>query len=201
MSKDHLTIYKKKKWITNEISRKIVHLLRSQNNCIISTSKSINFDNSLLNCRIEGLNNNKPDLFIVDLNLNLKKKLLLNKLIKKRKTYLITKKKNIKRSNIFKKKGYKIILVDNLKEKKDFNLLFKKIYRLGYSRIFVESGLSFLNILIKNQLLHDLYIFKSHIKLGKYGKNNDTSKYLKKILAKRIIINLNKDTLYKKEFY
>jgi len=201
LSKDYLTINKKKKWITNEISRKIVHLLRSQSNCIISTSKSINFDNSLLNCRIEGLNNNKPDLFIVDLNLNLKKKLLLNKLIRKRKTYLITKKKNFQKSNVFKKKGYKIILIDELKEKKDFNLLFKKIYRLGYSRIFVESGLSFLNILIKNNLLHDLYIFKGHIKLGKYGKNNGTSKYLKKILAKKIFINLNEDKLYKKEFY
>ena len=39
----------------------------------MSTSKTINYDNSLLNCRIEGLSNNKPDLFILDLNLNLKK--------------------------------------------------------------------------------------------------------------------------------
>ena len=30
------------------------------------TSKS-NSDDSLLNCRIDGLNNNKPDLFIIDL--------------------------------------------------------------------------------------------------------------------------------------
>ena len=40
---------------------------------ILSTSKSINSDNSLLNCRINGLNNYKPDLFIIDLNLKLKK--------------------------------------------------------------------------------------------------------------------------------
>ena len=29
---------------------------------LVSTSKSINKDNSFLNCRINGLNNNKPDL-------------------------------------------------------------------------------------------------------------------------------------------
>ena len=80
--------------------------MRSESDCIFSTSKSINKDNSLLNCRIEGLNYYKPDLFIVDLNLKLKKNLFLNKIIKKRKTYIITKKENSKKSIIYKKKGF-----------------------------------------------------------------------------------------------
>ena len=62
ISKDYFTIRKKNKWITNERSRKIAHLIRSRNDCIFSTSKAINKDNSLLNCRIDGLNNSKPDL-------------------------------------------------------------------------------------------------------------------------------------------
>ena len=73
ISKDFFTINKKTKWITNEASRKIVHVLRNKFNAIVSTSKSINKDNSLLNCRIEGLENNKPNLFIIDMNLKLKK--------------------------------------------------------------------------------------------------------------------------------
>ena len=85
VSKDYQTINKKKKWITNNTSRKIVHVLRSKYDCIISTSKTINIDNPLLNCRIKGLNNEKPDLFIIDLNLILKKKLKLNNLLKKKK--------------------------------------------------------------------------------------------------------------------
>ena len=96
ISKDYFTINKNDKWITNDFSRKITHLIRSQHDGIISTSKSINYDNALLNCRIEGLNEFKPDLFIVDLNLKLKKNLLLNKILKKRKTYLITYKTNAK---------------------------------------------------------------------------------------------------------
>ena len=72
------------------------------------------------NCRINGLNNNKPDLFIIDLNLKLKKKLSLNNLLKKRKTYLVTSKNNSKKAMIYKKMGYKIVLINNLKSKNDF---------------------------------------------------------------------------------
>ena len=64
----------------------------------------------------------------------------------------------------------------------------------------IESGLTFLNNLIKNRVLHDLYIFKSSKKLGKHGKNNSTSRYLKNIRSKLLNINLNGDNLLKKEF-
>ena len=64
----------------------------------------------------------------------------------------------------------------------------------------IETGLTFLNNLIKNKMINDLYIFKSNKKLGKNGKNNDTSKYLKKIHPKLLTINLNGDKLLKKNF-
>ena len=154
----------------------------------------------MLNCRINGLNNFKPDLLIIDLKLKLKKNLILNKIIKKRRTFLITDIKNKQKAQIYKRNGYKIIYINSLKNKKDFNLLYKKLYKIGYSRIFVETGLVFLNTLIKNKLINDLYIFKSNNILGKKGKNNTTSKYLKNISSKPISINLNNDKLYKKEF-
>ena len=200
ISKDYLTINKKNRWITNHSSRKIVHLLRNKYNCILSTSKSINYDNSLLNCRIDGLNTNAPDLFIIDLKLRLKKNLLLNNIVKKRKTYIITSKKNANKTLAYKKLGFKIILIDRLVNKNDFYLLYRKIYRLGYSRILIESGLSFLNNLLKNKVLQNLFIFKSDYKLGKNGSNNDTAKYLKALTTKLVKINLNGDKLFKKEF-
>ena len=94
ISKDYFTVNKKNKWVTNGLSRNIVHLLRNSYDCILSTSKSINHDDSLLNCRINGFDNNKPDLFIIDLKLKLKKKLILNNYLKVRKTFLITSKTN-----------------------------------------------------------------------------------------------------------
>ena len=200
ISKDYFSINKKGKWITNIFSRKITHLLRSKHDGILSTSKSINYDNSLLNCRIEGLNNHKPDLFIIDLNLKLKKNLLLNKILKKRKTYLITYKTNLKKAQTYKKKGYKIIYINSLENKNDFKSLYEKIYKMGYSRVLVETGLTFLNNLIKNKIIDDLYIFKTNFNLKKKGKNNATLKYLKNISSKPISINLDNDKLYKKEF-
>tara|TARA_A100000164_G_C21811107_1_gene725558 strand:- start:12 stop:1085 length:1074 start_codon:yes stop_codon:yes gene_type:complete len=201
LSKDYFTINKKKRWITNSMSRRIVHLFRSKNDSILSTSKSINFDNSLLNCRIDGLNRFKPDLFIVDFNLKLKKNLLLNNLIKKRRTYLITNKKNQKKARIYRNLGYKLIFVNSLIHKEDFISLYKKIYSLGYSSVFIESGLTFINTLIHNKLIHNLYIFKSDNKLGRHGTNNTSLKYIKKKSLKLIKINLKNDKLFKKEFH
>ena len=66
ISKDYFTKNKKSKWITNIYSRKRSHLILSMYNCIISTSKSINDDNSLLTCRINGLEKKSPDLIILD---------------------------------------------------------------------------------------------------------------------------------------
>ena len=154
-----------------------------------------------MNCRIKGLENFNPDLFIIDLNFNLKKKLSINNLINYRKTYLITKKENEKKVIFLKKKGFKIIFIKSLKSKNDFKIFFKYIYKLGYRRAFFETGLTFLNSLLSHKLINNLYIFKNNIMLKKSGLNNSSNKYLKKIkLDKKIKINLNDDSLYKKEF-
>jgi len=201
ISKDFYSINRRSKWITNKQSKKVVHLLRSKNDCIFSTSKSINIDNSLLNCRLNGLDNFKPDLFIIDLNLKLKKKLLINNMLKKRKTFLITSEKNKNKINFFKKKGYKVIYIKSLVSKNDFRKMFQIVFNLGYSRFFFETGLTFLNTLLNFKLLNYLYVFQSNTMLNKNGLNNSTLKYLKKIkFNKRIKVNLNNDSLYRKEF-
>ena len=41
LSKDYLTISKKKKWISNNRSRKLTHLLRTKYHALLSTSKSM----------------------------------------------------------------------------------------------------------------------------------------------------------------
>ena len=53
---------------------------------------------------------------------------------------------------------------------------------MGYGRILIEAGLTFLNNLLKDKLINNLYIFKSDNKLGKNGKNNSPSRLLRNIL-------------------
>ena len=174
------------------------HIIRSKYDCILSTSETINRDNSLLNCRIDGLDNSNPGLIIIDRKLKLKKNLKMFNLINKRKTYIFTADKNFKKIQFFKKKGIKVFHLINLDSRKDFDLLIEKIYKLGFRRILVESGLRFLNTLIKLRLINYIYIFKSNSNLRNTGFNN-SSNYLIKRLNKtqEIKINLDGEKLYR----
>ena len=198
ISKDFSTISKKNKWITNSRSRKVSHLIRSKYDCIISTSASINKDNSLLNCRIKGLNNFKPDLVIIDRKLRLKKNLALYSLTKKRKTYLFTTSSNSKKISFLKKKNIKIIKLNSLLTKDDFFNLFRKLFQLGKRRVLIESGLIFLNQLLKMNFINNLYIFKSNTKLRSNGFNNSKINLIKNLkILKQVNVNLNNDKLLK----
>ena len=198
ISKDFSTISKKNKWITNSRSRKVSHLIRSKYDCIISTSASINKDNSLLNCRIKGLNNFKPDLVIIDRKLRLKKKLDLYSLAKKRKTYLFTTLNNSKKISFLKKRNIKVIKLNSLLTKDDFLKLFRKLFQIGKRRILIESGLVFLNQLLKINFINNLYIFKSNTKLKSNGFNNSKKNLIKNLkILKQVNVNLNNDKLLK----
>ncbi len=197
VSKDFFSINKKNKWITNFRSRQVAHLIRSKYDCIVSTSYSVNKDNSLLNCRIEGLNNNKPDLIIIDRYLKLKKNLrLLNSSIR-RKIYIFTLSNNKKKISFLKKKKIKIIKIKKLEDKTDFENLFKLIMKIGKGRVLIETGLIFLNQLFKYKLINNLYLFKSNKFLYLNGSNNQNINFIKKLKIKnKINVNLDDDKLY-----
>ena len=198
ISDDYFTVNKKSKWITNERSRLVSHLIRSKYDCIISTSKTINKDNALLNCRIKGLESFQPDLVIVDRHLKIKKSLKLLKLNKLRKTYIITSSNNHKKINYLKKKRFIIIKIKSFDEKKDFRYFKNKLFKIGKRRILVESGLIFLNKLLNFKLINNLFIFKSDFPLKDHGFNNTKKNFLKRYkLGDFIKVNLNNDKLFK----
>ena len=69
---------------------------------------------------------------------------------------------------------------------------------MKYSRILIESGLTFMNFLIKNKFMNNLYIFKTLHKLNQNGINYSRSNLIKKIkLNNKINVNLFGDRLYK----
>lgn len=198
VSNDYYTIKLKDKWITSELSRKRVHLIRSQYDAIISTSKSINIDNSILNCRLNGFEYHRPNLIIIDLKLKIKKNLNIFRDRSKRKITIVTNISKGKKFEFLKSKGIKFIFVKNLSSTYDFNNFLKILEKKGYYRILVESGLIFLNQLLRKKLINNLYLFQSPFNLGKKGSNNTTNLILKRIkLNKKINVNLNGDKLYK----
>ena len=200
LSKDFFTIDKRQKWITNIKSRKLGNFLRSRYNCLLTTSKTVNDDNPMLDCRVEGLEKKTPTLIILDRFFNIKLNLKIFKL-KERKIIVFVTKSNLKKEIFLKKKGIKII---KLIQKKDnyINLkkIFNKIKELGFNRILVESGGTFISQLLRYRFIKNFYLFQSAKNLRSQGTNNNNISLIKEIKISqknKIKVNLNDDSLYK----
>ncbi len=168
-SKDNY-IYTKSRIITNKHSRSFSHLLRYKNQAILTSSKTLNIDNSKLNCRLEGLESFSPIRFILDKNLILKKKSYLVKSAKSLKTYIFYNKKNNKKKNFLIKSGIKLIH-SQLNKNNQFDLknILKKISNIGINSLLVEGGAKLTDSFLKDKLFNEFYLFKSPVKLGKKG--------------------------------
>jgi len=199
ISKDSYTINRKERWITNSRSRKIGNFMRSKYDCLVTTSQTINDDNPYLDCRIEGLEKKSPDLIIIDRTLNLKKNSRIFKK-KNRKIYLLTTSLNKNRENSLKKKGVKIIKFLQKKNSSfDLKNIFYIIKKLGFNRILIESGITFLNKLLRHNLIKNFYLFKSSKSLRRSGYNNFSllDNNVKISIKNKIKVNLDHDILYK----
>ena len=189
ISKDYYTINKKRGWITNNFSRSRVHLLRSMHDCIVTSSKTIIKDNSNLTCRILGLENESPTRVILDKKLSIPVNSNVFKNTRIRHTIIFYNKFNKKKFDKLKKLGVKLFKSPLFK---DGNLNLKsilyKVKVLGFSRIFLESGLKLTTNFLANNLVDDFYLFISNKKLGKNGANN-IKKYIKSLLKNKKLIN------------
>lgn len=138
-------INKESKWITNELSRKYVQKLRSENQAIMSASGTILKDNPLLNVRDK--NKKSPIRIIFDPN----NKIPLN-------------------YNVFKDDKVRIILINNSKINcpdyieqinfsGSFDELFQELYKKEIYSIMVEAGCGFNSLLLKNKEVDEINHF------------------------------------------
>tara|TARA_X000001036_G_scaffold435119_1_gene475744 strand:- start:603 stop:1712 length:1110 start_codon:yes stop_codon:yes gene_type:complete len=195
----------KSKTITNEYSRKTSHILRSKNDGILITAKTLIDDNPKLDCRILGLEKFSPTKIILDRNLITP--LNSNIFLKPRRSRIIIfhNIKNNPKINLLRKKKVLTIFLD-LDKKGKFNLkkIFNKLYELNISRLLIEGGKKFTEELLKNSLIDEFYLFRSDKKILSNGKIN-VSKLLKKINIKcknkkNITTNLSGNTLTRYNF-
>ena len=171
-SKDFFTS-SKKKFITNEYSRKVSHLFRYYCDAILVSSKTANTDNSVLSCRLQGLDKYSPRRLIIDRALKIKKTSPIINDNRRKNTIIFHNSKDKKKINYIKSKGVKLSYVD-LDASGWINLrkVFFKVYGLGISTIIVEGGKLLTRTLLKNKLINEFYLFKSNKNLKKLGKNN-----------------------------
>ena len=189
ISKDFFTINKNNKWITNKFSRGRVHLIRSNHDCIMTSSKTIINDNPRLTCRIDGLKNRSPSRIILDNKL----KISLSSRIIKEATYYRTiifynkfNKKKIKQLKNLNIKLFKlpVDVANNL----DLREVLIKAKELGFYRILLESGMKLTSNFLYKNLVDDFNLFISNKNLGNNGESN-IKKHLKILLKNKKSIN------------
>ena len=156
----------KERWITNQLSRKLSHYLRAKSDCMLVGGSTVIKDNPLLNCRISGLEKSTPDLFILDSNLILNKKLNIFK-VKNRKIFIFYNNQKVKKLNTI--SGLKYIHIKQKDGKLDLNLVLNKIAKMGYNSVLVEGGRKLNTSLFKGDAIDQLLWFKSSKKYGSNG--------------------------------
>ena len=171
-SKDYY-ISSKNKFITNQYSRKVSHLLRYYFDAILVSSKTSNSDNSVLSCRLQGLEKYSPRRLIIDKELKIIKTSPIINDYRRKSTIIFHNSKDKKKIKYFKSKGIKLDYVDlDPNGRLNLNKVFSKAYSFGISSIIVEGGKLLTESLLKNKLINEFYLFKSNKNLKKLGKNN-----------------------------
>ena len=143
--------------ITNKLSNKVVHLIRSKYDAILIGANTLKIDNPKLNCRIKGLSHLSPIRVILLTKLDIKENLEIFKNCKKIKTILFSKEGNPAKIKSLTKKGVKIFIL----KKKDYNLkrILEILAELGISNLLVEGGQKFLAHSFKKNFVTNYYFF------------------------------------------
>ena len=191
ISRDYYAINKKNKNITNKFSRGRAHLMRSYHDCLITSSKTIIDDNPRLTCRIKGLQNRSPSRIILDNELKIP---ISSRIIKESfhfPTIIFYNKNNKAKMRLLKKlkvKIYKIPL--DIHGDLDLKKSLLRAKELGYSRIFLESGIKLISNFLSQNLIDEFKLFISDTNLGNNGDANFKKYY-------RLFLNEKKNIIEK----
>jgi len=170
ITKDFYTKNKHKKWITNKFSRGRVHLLRSIHDCVMTSSNTVIEDNPRLTCRIKGIKNRSPNKIILDNKLKIGINSNVIKDSKFNQTIIFYNKINKKKIKLLKRLNIKLYRIP-LDDRGCINLTkaLTKAKELGFSRIFLETGIKLNTSFLKEKLINNFKIFISNKKAGLKG--------------------------------
>ena len=204
ISKNNLIYSKENKKITNLQSDKFTHLLRYKNDALMVSYKTLNKDNSKLNCRIKGFSSWSPKRIILDNKLQTKVNSYVVKTANKNNTIIFYNQANKSKILDFKKKKIQLIKSKvNKQGKFDVKSILRKLYRYNCRNLLIEGGNNLTNYLLKNRIFNKFYLYKSPKNLSKETEylKFDSLDVLKKNYRNRFNLNLflgkDKITLYK----
>ena len=141
------------RYITNELSKKQVHVLRSKTDAILTTSETVLSDNSHLGVRL--VKGKDPLRVVIDSKLRIG----LDAAIFRDKNIIVATTVNApkKKISIMERKGVRLLVYKN--SKVPLKTLLKDLYRHGVSRLIVEAGASLVTSLLSERLADELILF------------------------------------------
>ena len=155
-----------KKWISNSLSRKIVHHLRSINDGILVGSKTAKNDNPDLTCRLEGLKKTSPIRIIINRNFDLSRSIKIFS-PSKVKTIIFSLENKKNKSFVQNENHVEVIYL----ESKNFNLknILKRVSSLGVNNLLVEGGAQTFGFFLQSRFVDKIMIFRSNFFIGDNG--------------------------------
>jgi diaminohydroxyphosphoribosylaminopyrimidine deaminase/5-amino-6-(5-phosphoribosylamino)uracil reductase len=157
---------KNSKWISNELSRNFGHMIRANSDAVLTTSSTIQEDNSRLTCRLNGLEKYSPLKIIVDRELKLNRNYSIFKNSKKEK--LIIYHCSNDQSKI--KKYHKNTDLVYINNKKNFlELILNDLASRNIKNLLIESGTTFCSEMIKSNLVDQIAFFRANKIIGNDG--------------------------------
>ncbi len=194
ISRNNLIYSKLKKKITDKYSDKFTHFLRYKNDSLMISYKTLNKDNPRLDCRIKGLNKYSPIRIILDNKLNSNMNSFVIKTANKNNTLIFYNEARQSKIIQFEKKNIRLIRSKILKDKKfDFDVVLKKLYKIGCRNLLIEGGDNLTNYLIKKRVFNKFYLYKSPKEISKRGQYLEfkSFKYLNRKYKSKVKLNLN----------
>lgn len=155
------------KWITNESSRRFVHLLRDRVDAVMVGIGTVLADDPLLTSRLPGKKTKDPVRVIVDTKLRISSQAKVIKHQSSVKTIIaIGSKIPQKRVKSIESAGVSIIKCPLKGGLIDLSALFQKLGAMSLNSVLVEGGSGITGSLIREKLVDKFYIFKAPKILG-----------------------------------
>ncbi len=201
-SRDNYIKSKRNRYISDESSLSVTHLLRYKNDGILVSYKTINSDNPKLNCRLSGLEKYSPKIFIIDRNLMTKNSSYVINSLNKKKTFIFHNCNKTKKIKLLEKKGIKLIKLQyNNNTKFNFTDILKCIYKFKVYNLLVEGGAHISKAFLDKNLFNQFYLFKGSKNIKSDGVikiSNILSILHKKFKEKKVLDTYsNKDKIVK----
>lgn len=143
------------KWITSEKSRKLVHIMRSRVDALVSAHGTVLKDNPMFTSRIKG--NKNPLRVIIDPEIKIPLSYHVYNPPPKTVAVVHTTKLNSKKSESLKKKGVEIIEFSS--EKLDLGWLMEELGKKEITSVMIEGGSSLNSYALWSGIVDKLVIF------------------------------------------